>query len=289
MASGTSSSVSIGVLHPGEMGATVAAELAARGHRVLWASAGRGPETARRAARARLQDVGTLAALTARSDVVLSVCPPHAALDLASAVERFSGLWVDANAISPGTASAVAARIEAAGATFVDGAIVGPPPHRAGTTRLYLSGSAAPRVASLFDGTALEAVVVGERIGAASAIKMAYAAWTKGSQALLLAARSLARAEGVDEALVAEWELSQPDLSERCELAAAAALRHGWRWAGEMEEIALALARHDLPAGFHESAAQLYARVPRVEDAASGDKAVDAVVRALADERGGRR
>jgi 3-hydroxyisobutyrate dehydrogenase-like beta-hydroxyacid dehydrogenase len=235
-----------------------------------------------------LEDVGTLAALTERSDVVLSVCPPHAALDMTSAVERFSGLWVDANAISPGTASAVAARIEAVGATFVDGAIVGPPPHHAGTTRLYLSGSAAPRIASLFAGTALEAVAIGERVGAASAIKMAYAAWTKGSQALLLAARGLARAEGVDEALVAEWELSQPDLPERSERAAAAALRNGWRWAGEMEEIALALAQNDLPAGFHESAAELYARVPRVADAAPGEQAVDAVVRALADERDAR-
>jgi 3-hydroxyisobutyrate dehydrogenase-like beta-hydroxyacid dehydrogenase len=289
MASGTSSSVCIGVLHPGEMGATVAAQLAGRGHRLLWASTGRGPETAERAERAGLEDVGTLPALTERSDVVLSVCPPHAALDLASAVERFSGLWVDANAVAPATAHAIAARIEAAGATFVDGAIVGPPPHRSGTTRLYLSGSAAARIASLFEGTALEAVVIAERIGSASAIKMAYAAWTKGSQALLLAARGLARAEGVEDALIAEWELSQPELLDRSQRAAAVALRHGWRWAGEMEEIARALAQHDLPVGFHESAAELYARVPRVEGATLDEQAVDAVMRALATARDVRR
>jgi hypothetical protein len=164
------------------------------------------------------------------------------------------------NAVSPATSRAVAARVEAAGAAFIDGAIVGPPPRTAGTTRLYLSGPEAATVASLFEQTALEPVILGAEIGSASAVKMAYAAWSKGSQALMLAARALARAEGVEDALVAEWELSRPGLPQRSRRAADAAREKGWRWAGEMEEVARSFADHELPAGFHTAAAELFAR-----------------------------
>jgi hypothetical protein len=89
---------------------------------------------------------------------------------------------------------------------------------------------------------------------------MAYAAWTKGSSALLLAARALARAEGVERTLLAEWALSQPALAARSEGAAAAAAAKGWRWVAEMEEIAASMTAAGLPAGFHEAAADVYDR-----------------------------
>src|SRR5438093_3757552 len=182
--------VVIGLIQPGEMGAAVGELLTRQGHEVLWASAGRSSETARRAATAGLTDVGSLDALAARSEVILSVCPPHAALDVARTVSGmgFRGLYIDANAVSPGTTRAVGAAVEAAGATFVDGGVIGPPPREMGSTRLYLSGAAAGRVAEIFDGTELAPVVLNDEPGTASALKMAYAAWTKGSAALLLAA-----------------------------------------------------------------------------------------------------
>src|SRR5947208_6948402 len=111
----------------------------------------------------------------------------------------FRGLYIDANAVSPDTTRAVGAAVEAAGATFVDGGVIGPPPRQKGSTRLYLSGAAAGRVAEIFGGTELAPVVLNHEPGTASALKMAYAAWTKGSAALLLAALSAARAEGVEE------------------------------------------------------------------------------------------
>ena len=113
-----------------------------------------------------------------RADIVLSICPPHAALDVARAAAGFRGLYCDANAVSPATTREVAAVVEAGGATFVDGGIVGGPPTEPGT-RLYLSGGAAADVAALFAGTALEPVVLGSEIGAASALKMCYAGWSK--------------------------------------------------------------------------------------------------------------
>jgi 3-hydroxyisobutyrate dehydrogenase-like beta-hydroxyacid dehydrogenase len=263
------SDVTIGLLHPGEMGAAVGRCLAGHGYAVLWTPEGRSAASASRAESAGLTATGGLADLVRRADVIISVCPPHAALDVAGQVAaaggqaaRLGGIFVDANAISPATARKVAAIVEAAGAGYVDGGIIGPPPMAPGHTRLYLSGPRAEEVRRLFDGTALDARLVGRDalLGAASAVKMAYAAWTKGTAALVLAARGLARAEDVEDVLLAEWALSQPGLDDRSARAARSAAAKGWRWIAEMEEIAAAMAAAGLPPGFHQAAAEIYRR-----------------------------
>jgi len=239
---------------------------------VLWASAGRSPATAARAA--GFDDAGSADQIAARADVIMSICPPHAALDVAHAVAGFGGLFVDANAVSPATAREVGSIAGPAGG-FVDGAIIGGPPVEPGGTRLYLSGERGAEVAGLFAGSALDArVLTGgpgpasapAPPGAASALKMAYAAWSKGTSALILAIRALAGSEGVEDALLAEWELSQPALPARAEQAARAAAAKGWRWIAEMEEIAAAMTADGLPGGFHQAAAEIYRR-----SASSGD------------------
>jgi 3-hydroxyisobutyrate dehydrogenase-like beta-hydroxyacid dehydrogenase len=248
----------IGLLHPGEMGSRIGSALRERGLDVLWASHGRSPATARRAEHAGLEDIGSVGELAARSDVILSVCPPHAAVEVARSAAGFSGVFVDANAVSPLTARAVASAVEGEGARFVDGGIIGPPPETFGTTRLYLSGKEASLVAALFEGTPVDARVIGPEPGHASALKMAYAAWTKGSAALLLAIRELARAEAVEPALLEEWRLSLPALEDRSLGAVGSAETKGWRWVGEMEEIASTFAAAGLPDGFHRAAAEVF-------------------------------
>ena len=250
--------VTVGLLHPGEMGAALGAALAGRGPTVVWASADRSDDTRRRAEEAGLEDVRSTDELIRRSDVVLSVCPPHAARAVAASVVGLAGIYVDANAVAPATAREIGATIESGGAAFVDGGIVGPPPREDGTTRLYLSGARAHEVADLFAGTVVEARVVSEESGAASAVKAAYAAWTKGTAAMLLAIRELARAESVEPALLDEWRLSLPDLPERLERAERSAGAKGWRWVGEMEEIAAAFSANGLPDGFHRAAAEVF-------------------------------
>jgi 3-hydroxyisobutyrate dehydrogenase-like beta-hydroxyacid dehydrogenase len=269
----------IGILHPGEMGAAVAKLLADSGREVVYASACRSQATTGRAKQAGLVDAGTVADVVARADVVLSICPPHGAVDVAREVAGFRGTYVDANAVSPTTVRTIASLIEAGGGTFVDGGIIGGPPRRAGT-RLYLSGTAAERVAALFADTVLDARTVSAEIGKASALKMAYAGWSKGTSAMLLAIQALARAEGVEDALLAEWELSQPQLAARREGAATAAGHKGWRWIAEMEEIAATFGAAGLPAGFHQAAAEIFTRAPRV--AATVPVDLDEVVAALA-------
>jgi Domain of unknown function (DUF1932)/NAD binding domain of 6-phosphogluconate dehydrogenase len=290
----------VGLLHPGEMGAALGRCLAAAGHRVLWVPEGRSPASAARAAAAGLTAVsGGLAGLVQQADVIVSVCPPHAALEVAREVAGFGlarraagfgGVYVDANAVSPATAREIARIVEATGADYVDGGIIGTPPVAPGFIRLYLSGARAGEVQRLFAGGEVDARVLGgdalggdalggDALGrdtsvAASAVKMAYASWTKGSAALLLAARGLARAEGVEEALLTEWGISQPGLADRSGRAAGSAAAKGWRWVAEMEEIAAAMAAAGLPDGFHLAAAEVYRR-------ASAAGSVEAILTAL--------
>ena len=256
----------VGLLHPGEMGAAVGGCLVSVGHEVLWDPAGRSRASTGRALAAGLTGV-TFDRLIARSSVILSVCPPHAAPDVAHQVASagYTGLYVDANAISVATAEQVSAVVTAAGATYVDGGIIGAPPEVAGHTRLYLSGPQAGQVRPLFNRSRLDARIAEGPLYAASSVKMAYAAWTKGSSALLLAARALARASGVERTLLSEWSLSQKALGEQSERSASAAAAKGWRWVAEMEEIADSMAAAGLPSGFHEAAADIYDRASRAE------------------------
>jgi 3-hydroxyisobutyrate dehydrogenase-like beta-hydroxyacid dehydrogenase len=271
--------VTIGLLHPGEMGAAVGAALRSRGEPVLWASDGRSAATAQRARRAGLEDAGTIDQVARRCDVIVSVCPPHAAAEVAAPFAAFAGIYVDANAISPESTRAIGRHVD----RYVDGGIIGPPPSGPGTTRLYLSGAEAASIAARFAGTIVEARVVSSEIGAASAVKMAYAAWTKGSAALLLAARALARVEGVEQALLAEWRASQPRLEGQSAEAGRAAATKGWRWTGEMSEIADTFAAAGLPGGFHRAATEIYERA--AAESAAGDDLVERVLAALAAAR----
>ena len=301
--------VTVGLLHPGEMGAAVGQCLTDAGHQVLWVPEGRGPASAARAEAAGLTGVGGgLAELVRRAEVIMSVCPPHAALDVARQVAGagFGGLYVDANAISPATAREVAGIVAGSGASYVDGGIIGTPPVTPGFIRLYLSGPRAGEVRALFDGSPVGARVVDRAIeagaegtgaeagaegtgaeagaggtgvvGSASAVKMAYASWTKGSAALLLTARALARAEGVEETLLTEWAISQPGLDDRSARAAGSAAAKGWRWIAEMEEIAATMAAAGLPGGFHQAAAEIYGRFSPA-DRAGLEAGLDALVR----------
>jgi len=227
--------VIVGLLHPGEMGAAVGA---AADTEVIWASEGRSEATRARAASFR--DAGTLGALAAEADVILSICPPDAALEVAHACAGFDGIYVDANAISP----ARAREIGKLHPRYVDGGIIGGPDAPA----LCLSGDEAPTVAALFP--TLETRIVPD----ASALKMVYAAWSKGTAAMLLAIRGVAVHYGVED----EWRTAAPELVERLARAEAAAASKGWRWVGEMEEIADTFAAAGRPDGFHRAAAEVF-------------------------------
>jgi len=258
------------LFHPGEMGAALGAALASRGFRVLWASQGRSTQTAIRARAASLEDACTIEQAVKAAEVVVSVCPPHAALALAreAVAQGFAGIYVDANAISPATARGIGTVIDAAGGTFVDGGIIGLPPTAQKQPTLYLSGTQAAAIAALFTGTNINAEVIEGGAGAASALKMCYAAYTKGTTALLAAVRALAEQEGVERPLLESWRRTLPDVPRQSENAAAAASK-AWRWTGEMEEIAATFASAGLPDGFHRAAGEVYQRLESFRDRAT--------------------
>jgi 3-hydroxyisobutyrate dehydrogenase-like beta-hydroxyacid dehydrogenase len=276
----------LGVLHPREMGAALGAAASRSGAEVFWAPEGRSAATEARAREAGLRPA-PLGDLLARCEVVLSVVPPHAALAVAEEVAglRYGGVYVDANAVSPKTARSVAEAVCKGGASYVDGGIIGPPPWPGrSVTALCLSGPEAGLVAELFEGSPLvETLLLGEETKAASALKMCYAAWSKGSAALLLVVVTAARAYGVSPSLIEQWERRQPGLEDQAESAAAWAAPKAWRWVAEMEEISETFGSVGLPGGFHEAAAELYARMGDGDTASleGGARDLDRVVASL--------
>jgi 3-hydroxyisobutyrate dehydrogenase-like beta-hydroxyacid dehydrogenase len=262
--------LNIGILHPGQMGISIAASAANSGHAVYWASEGRSAETRARAAEHNLQDAGTLAALCATCQILICVCPPHAAEEVAGQVlsHSFGGLYVDANAISPQRVVRIGGAVAAAGATFVDGSIVGPPAWKPGRTWLYLSGQDAGAVSACFVAGPLETVVMDDTIGKASALKMCFAAYTKGTTALLCAILGTAETLGVREALEAQWSREGADFAGGAERRVRSVTAKAWRFAGEMDEISATFQDAGLPGGFHTAAAEIYRRMAGFKDAA---------------------
>jgi 3-hydroxyisobutyrate dehydrogenase-like beta-hydroxyacid dehydrogenase len=258
----------VGILHPGAMGSSVGAAAKSGGNEVYWASESRSKATEERAEKVGMMDAGKLSELTDRCDVIVSVCPPAFAAAVAEAVvkQRFSGLYLDANAISPERSREVASIVEKAGCDFVDGGIVGPPAWKEGTTRLYLSGASAQKVAGVFQGSPLRAIVLDGGAGKASALKMAYAAYTKGTTALLGAILALAEHEGVREALQEEWALSIPVLADTAVQKVRRTTAKAWRFEGEMREISETFRAAGLPHEFHRAAELIYSKQAAFKD-----------------------
>lgn len=263
----------VALLHPGAMGVTLGATLRAGGHEVLWASAGRGPETLARAEAAGFSDAGDLPALVDAADVILSVCPPHAAETLARQVvaEGFRGLYIDANAVSKQRAIVIGAVTEFSGGSFVDGGIIGPPAERPGTTWLHLSGERASEAAGLFSAGPLETNVVSAEAGDASALKMCYSAYSKGLTALLAASLQAADRLGVREALDAQREATESGSSAKLATRAQRSAHKAWRFVGEMREIADTFTSVGLPDGFHLAAAEVYQEMAEATRLAAQD------------------
>jgi 3-hydroxyisobutyrate dehydrogenase-like beta-hydroxyacid dehydrogenase len=232
--------VRVGLLFPGEMGAAVGR--AVRGD-VVWASKDRSEATKGRAT--AFTDVGSVSELVRSSDVVLSICPPAIAEEVAAQVfaEGFKGVFVEANAISP----ARMRRIATFGTRVVDGSILA-----ASGIHLYLAGDDAETVAELFANTDVKAIPLDAKLGAASALKMAFGGWNKIGIAVTAQAHAIAKAYGVGDWLEAEG-VPEDRLVRVAERA--------WRWAPEMEEIAEVCAELELSDAIPRGTADFYRRL----------------------------
>lgn len=261
----------IGILHPGEMGVSVAASARNSGHAVYWSSEGRSPETRRRAEEQKLIEAATLAELCRSCSILISVCPPHAAEEVAGQVlaQSFAGLYLDANAISPQRAIRIGKSMEEAGIAFVDGGIIGGPAWKPGVTWLFLSGTQAQRAADCFAAGPLQTEIISEEIGQASALKMCYAAYSKGTTALLAAVLGAAESLGVRADLERQWSRDDAEFPAQTQKRVRRVTAKAWRFTGEMDEIAETFDRAGLPDGFHQAASEIYARIAGLRGSAT--------------------
>lgn len=280
----------VAVVAPGDMGHAVADVLRRGGLRVVTTLAGRGPDSVARANRAGMVALANLQAVVHQADAFLSILPPTLALDLAGEVAaclnaaRKPMLYVDCNAVSPETVKAIGAVIEEAGGRFVDAGIIGLPPKPGGAQpRFYASGVDASAFAEL-GARGLDIRAVGDEIGQASALKMCFAAMSKGVTALATEALTAARLLGVAEPLHGELASTLPALLDYASRAIPSMPPKAYRWTGEMEEIAATFAAVGLPPGMLQGAADVYRFVgqsplgaERTEDRTQGKTMEDAV------------
>lgn len=268
------------LLHPGAMGASIGSALTRNGHTVLWVPEGRSQTTKQRAVDAGLEESEFRTALN-RADVVISVTPPGVAVSVAAEVadEGFDGVYVDMNAVAPQSATQMAALF----CQFVDGGIVGPPAWERGTTRLGLSGPRTTEVESLFAGSTIETIDLGPEIGKASAFKVGFAAWTKGSGALLLLICAYARSQGVESELFQEWERRGMDMESKSKTVAQQMGPKAWRFGDEMREISDAVEAAGLGTGLFKHAGATFDRLAHLKNATDRPPTLEEVTRDLLD------
>lgn len=269
----------VAILSPGDMGHAVGRAFKQSGRRIVTCLAGRSARSKGLAESGGFELADTLEEMVSSADLVLSILPPSAAIDTAKAVAaamQATGqfpLYVDCNAISPDTTKTVGGIIQNAGASYLDAGIVGPPPGK-GNPRFYVSGSNAD-VFNEFDGAGIVVKILGPEIGQASAMKMCYAAITKGSFTLYTSALIAAEVFGLTEAYIEEVGSSRPAVMKDMRSAVPRQPLDAGRWIGEMEEIAATFKSVGLSSGFHDGAAETYRMLDRTPIARETRETVD--------------
>ena len=286
---------SIGITSPGDMGQGVAMCLKTLGFNVCMASDGRSARTRTLGEKAGLNDCGSLEKLVQTCDMVMSILDPGAAVTNARAVAAACTatsrkiVFVECNAVAPQTMTEIAGIMTAVGCTVVDAGIIGPPPRGTAKQRFYVSGPDAALM-NRINCPQINVRVAGEKIGDASAVKMCYAALTKGSIALgtelLIAARKL----GVDQVLEAEFKGSQAQLHESVLSRSAGMAFKAYRWVPEMNEIAKTFEGVGMTPRILQGAADLYAQIATTpqgrespEEARAKKRSGTQVIQGLAD------
>jgi 3-hydroxyisobutyrate dehydrogenase-like beta-hydroxyacid dehydrogenase len=253
----------IAIISPGDMGHVVGKVLVEHGLRVITTLQGRSTRTRQLASRAGIHDVGTVEEVVQQADLILSILVPDQAVATTSIVAQAltktncETCYVDCNAIAPQTTRAIGQIIADAGSRYIDAGIIGPPPHKPGTTRFYASGHDTATFAQLND-FGLAIIALGPEIGQASAFKMCYAALTKGLTALGTELLTAAEAFGITQPLAQEFANSQALLYKQLQQALPGMPAKAHRWIGEMEEIAQTFGAIGLTPQMLDGAADLY-------------------------------
>lgn len=274
-------SQTVAIVSPGDMGHNVGKALKKEGIRIVTSLAGRSARTKGLAEAAGFEDLGSLEAVAAKADLILSIMPPSSSVDAARAMAtaiKASGKtppFADCNAVSPQTALKAADVIVGAGSPFIDAGIIGPGPGtREKPTQFYVSGPEASAM-QIIAGPHINVIDMGPEIGRASSIKMCFAAVTKGTWTLYAAALMAAESLGVTDELHEELGFSRPrDFEEMNRMVPRLPLDAG-RWIGEMHEIAATLGGAGVTPNFHKGAADVFELLEKTPIAQETRETVD--------------
>lgn len=269
----------VGIVSPGAMGSAVGAAYLAAGSRVVTTVAGRSARTSGLAEQAGLELLPDLDAVVTVSELVLSIVPPGEAGATAAAIAAAAGrtgsrpLVADWNAVSPATVQELGRVLAEAGLELVDGSISGGPPRANYRTRVYLSGRSAAELAAAAPPW-IDARIVGDTVGLASAVKMCTASVYKGWSALFAHALLTAHAHGVLPQVLDDLGDSFPRQINRAAHLLAVSATKADRYVGEMREIAATHAAVGLTPVLFEAMAEVYEAVARSPIAAEAPEAI---------------
>jgi|CXWL01.1.fsa_nt_gi 3-hydroxyisobutyrate dehydrogenase-like beta-hydroxyacid dehydrogenase len=253
----------IGIMSPGDMGQAVAQRLKELGFEVSTALEGRSERTRTLAREAGIGDSGSLAALLASTDLVLSIVDPGSAMALAKEAAAIMPalatrpLFADCNALAPQTKREMHALLTEAGGRFLDAGIIGPPPRGTGKIHFYVAGPGAGELGVLEHET-ISVRIVSERIGDAAAVKMCYGGITKGTVALLTELLVAARRLGVEDVLDKELRESQSVIRDWILRWLPTVPPKAYRWVPETREIAATFEAVGLTPLMLQGAAAMY-------------------------------
>jgi 3-hydroxyisobutyrate dehydrogenase-like beta-hydroxyacid dehydrogenase len=253
----------IGVMSPGDMGHSVACALNEIGCEVVTVLSGRSELSHIRARRSNMIDLGSIQEMVLASDFIFSIMPPgeakNFAKEIADAIKVSDKppVFVDCNAISPDTTLSIEAVIKAAGADFLNVGIIGPPPGRGSTTKFYASGEGA-NLLQFINQTDIQLVLLGDELIKASAIKMCYAALTKGTMTLHASVLVAAELLGIGEEVQSEIEESQQFHWDAMKKRVSMLACDAGRWAGEMDQISDTFGSVGVTPHLHKGAADVF-------------------------------
>lgn len=270
----------VAIMSPGDMGHAVGRVLGEHGLEVLTCLAGRSERTRGLAERGRFRDLPSLESVIREADLVLSILPPAAALEMARrATEAMIAVgksppYADCNAVSPQAVRRVAREISRAGADFIDAGIIGLAPGRGQPPRFYVSGGRTDVMGKL-DGRGIEIRPMGSEVGRASAIKMCYAGLTKGIRTLYTAVLVTAEKTGLLEELCEEFLHSQEAAYQQMKASVPRLPADSVRWIGEMREIAATFEAAGVTPRFHEGAEEIFSLLASTPFAAETRETMD--------------
>ena len=255
----------IGILHPGEMGISVAYSAIKSGNSVFWISNGRSNETKERAKKYNLIELNNFKKFCDLCSIILCICPPEFALEEAKKIASsdFKGIYVDANAISPQLSKEINKIMIASNINYVDGGIIGGPAWGEKLTVLYLSGYLSKIVVKCFDEGPLSTKIISKQIGKASALKMCYSAKTKGITALLTSVISAASEYGVLKELESQWNLEDSKGADSIFNKIKNSTPKAWRFYDEMLQIANTFDKINISDGFFTAASEIYQKMKK--------------------------